>query len=146
MSVDQENVHPITAKIADLGLTCMEPTATSTLQADNPAWLAPEVMQGKATTTKADVYSYGIILYEILTRKFPFEEFDFKFTFEQMDAISKDHVRPTIPSGMPPILTALMKACWHPKPECRPCFREIVQFLVSARRDISSYPALDIIQ
>jgi len=143
MSVDQESVNPITAKIADLGLTCMEPTATSTLQADNPAWLAPEVMQGYPTTTKADVYSFGIVMYEILTRKFPFEEFDFKFQFEQVDAISKQHVRPTIPSAMPPILSELLKACWHPNPNSRPSFAEIVPLLVQAEKDIDTFPTLD---
>ncbi len=36
-------------------------------------WMAPEVAEGKEYTSKADVYSYGIIMYEILTRQEPYE-------------------------------------------------------------------------
>jgi serine/threonine protein kinase len=39
-------------------------------------WMAPEVMQEEPTTSKADVYSFGIVLWEIFTRRLPFRRFN----------------------------------------------------------------------
>lgn len=38
------------------------------------AWLAPEVMKGESYTEKADVFSYGIVLWELLTHEHPYAE------------------------------------------------------------------------
>ena len=38
-------------------------------------WMAPEVLQSQEYTHKADVYSYGIVLWEILTRQPPFRNY-----------------------------------------------------------------------
>jgi serine/threonine protein kinase len=37
-------------------------------------WMAPEIIKGQMYTEKADVYAFGIILWEILTRKEPYED------------------------------------------------------------------------
>jgi len=47
-------------------------------------------------TEKVDVYPYGIILWELLTCKTPFEEFSFTFSSQLEDAIVKEQLRPTI--------------------------------------------------
>ncbi len=44
---------------------------------DQPLWLAPEVIQRKSYNHKADVYAFGIILWELITRQHPFDEFPF---------------------------------------------------------------------
>ena len=36
-------------------------------------WMAPEVIEGRSYTEKADVFSYGIILWELLTRRIPYD-------------------------------------------------------------------------
>ena len=43
-------------------------------QVGTPMWMAPEVSMGKEYTEKADVYTFGIILREILTREEPYED------------------------------------------------------------------------
>ncbi len=42
--------------------------------AGTPQWMAPEVMEGQRYNGKVDVYSYGIMLTEIFTRKMPFAD------------------------------------------------------------------------
>ena len=38
-----------------------------------PVWMAPELLDAKQITAKADVYSFGIMLWEMLTRKQPYQ-------------------------------------------------------------------------
>jgi serine/threonine protein kinase len=92
-----------------------------------PLWMAPEVMMFRGFTEKCDIYSFGIVLWEILTRQEPFKEFhSFK---EFRDAICKRHVRPVIPDDTLPSLRDLVERCWHPDPTQRPDFTYIVAAL-----------------
>jgi serine/threonine protein kinase len=63
----------------------------------NPNWLAPEAMSKNCEyTEKVDVYPYGIILWELLSCKQPFEEYDFTFSSQLEDAIVREQLRPTV--------------------------------------------------
>jgi hypothetical protein len=73
------------------------------------------------------VYSYGIVLWEILTRDEPFSEYQSFDKFKE--AICIRHVRPEIPADCEPSLRALMESCWHPDPSKRPSFKEIIERL-----------------
>lgn len=48
----------------------------------NPTWLAPEVTKGNSYSEKSDVYAFGVIMHEIMTRRHPFEEFNFKLLYD----------------------------------------------------------------
>jgi len=115
-------------KVCDFGLSQILPTETgSTRDAKSakgtPLWMAPEVMMFKDFNEKADVYSFGIVLWEIVTRREPFEQYK-SFT-EFRNAVCRLHVRPEVPAGIPERLAHLMQACWAPEPEARPDFAAI---------------------
>lgn len=89
--------------------------------------MAPEVMMGESFNEKADVYSFGLILWFLLTTKEPYEEYEDLDLFSR--AVCLQHVRPPIPDKCDPGLRDLITRCWHPNASYRPNFTEIVQKL-----------------
>lgn len=85
--------------------------------------MAPEVMQFKEFNEKCDVYSFGIVLWEIATRQEPFRHHN-KFE-EFRTAVCKYHERPPIPANLEPALADLIRRCWVPVPAERPSFDTI---------------------
>lgn len=65
----------LSVKVADFGISCLESQSgsgkgfTSTYR-----WMAPEMIKGKSHTRKVDVYSFGIVLWELLTALIPFDD------------------------------------------------------------------------
>jgi len=92
-----------------------------------PLWMAPEVLLGKDVDEKADVYSFGIVLWEIMSGQEPFPHHDSYGTFKR--CITKEHERPPIPPDTHPSIKSLMERCWHPEPSKRPTFTEILPIL-----------------
>ncbi|XP_070064900.1 mitogen-activated protein kinase kinase kinase 7 isoform X2 [Drosophila virilis] len=64
-----------TLKICDFG-TVREIASKMTSSVGTPAYIAPEVLEGKIYTEKCDVYSFGIILWEVMSRKKPFHHLE----------------------------------------------------------------------
>lgn len=104
---------PSVAKVSDFGITGRmyaqqsKAKLSENREVQNPTWLAPEVLRGEGTSPASDVYAFGIILWELVTRQHPFAEFDHKFTVDLEEAI-KHGTRPTIPPDCPPSLSALI--------------------------------------
>ena len=71
---------------------------------DNPTWSAPELIKGDLINEKADVFSFGVIMWEMLTCKFPYEDLmaEYQFASRLCDAIVKWKLRPTIPKDLDP--------------------------------------------
>jgi len=94
-----------------------------------PLWMSPEVLLGQDVDEKADVYSFGIVLWEIITGQepFPYME-DFK---QFKNAITKLKERPVIPENTHPNLKSLMELCWDQDPNKRPTFQQILPLLDS---------------
>lgn len=113
----------LVAKVADFGLSLE--TELAALQCknnsvvDNPTWTAPEVLSHAKYTHKVDVYSFGVILWELLTRKHFFGEIKFMAQLEQEVKAGK---RPAIPSQCPIPYQRLIEACWAQDPQKRPDF------------------------
>lgn len=90
-----------------------------------PLYMAPEVMLGDEFNEKADVYSFGIVLWEILTRKEPFSQYSDYDEF--VTAICDEGVRPPIPEDCIPSLQKLMTECWDANPKKRPDITDVVK-------------------
>ena len=87
--------------------------------------MAPEVFEGNTYTEKCDIFSWGIILWEVLTRRLPFDEIrgnDLRVLW----AIHSGRRPPPI-LDCPEILENLMNRCWNKDTSVRPTMSEIVE-------------------
>ena len=128
-------------KIADFGLSRGMQWASSMKDkvVDNPVWLAPEVIMRKAYNEKVDVYSYGVILFEIVTQTRFLEEISFDYLKE--DAI-KQGKRAALPVDTNPILASLIQFCWAQDPNQRPSFDQVVECLEKRSIITSAKPSM----
>jgi len=90
----------------------------------NPIWQAPEMLRNEEYDEKVDIYSYGVILYEIFARKNYFSEKPQLFKIE--DAVLRGE-RPSIDEPCLPEYVEMMQRCWSQEPKQRPSFPEIIE-------------------
>lgn len=114
-------------KICDFGLSRENAEDEETLTAcGTPYWAAPEVILGAKYDQKADVYSFAIVLWEIITRE---EPYDGQPGMNIAFLVAQDGLRPDVPAFCPDPYAQLMTACWDDQPENRPSFTEILNTL-----------------
>ena len=124
-------------KVCDFGLSETKPSGRELYDRQpkgTPLYMAPEVMKQKKITEKVDVYSFGIVLWEIYARKEAYTEFEDYESF--FNNVVKQHYRPPLPPDALPALAELITQCWHHKPLLRPAFAEIVPKLEAIRLDV----------
>jgi serine/threonine protein kinase len=118
-------------KVCDFGLSVVKPRGEVLRDKDSipgtPLWMSPEVLQGKDVDEKADVYSYGLVLWEILSRAEPFLHHDNYAMFKRSVCFKNE--RPPMPENCLPSLRYLIEACWQKEPVKRPSFAQIIPML-----------------
>ncbi|XP_030563190.1 mitogen-activated protein kinase kinase kinase 7 [Drosophila novamexicana] len=109
-------------KICDFG-TVADKSTMMTNNRGSAAWMAPEVFEGSKYTEKCDIFSWAIVLWEVLSRKQPFKDIDNAYTIQWK--IYKGE-RPPLLDNCPKHIEQLMTACWKTAPEDRPSMNYIV--------------------
>lgn len=111
-------------KVCDFGLSTIVEQASRTLTAcGTPCWTAPEVLRNQRYTEKADVYSFGIVLWECATREDPFVGMP---PFQVIFAVGREGLRPPLPRICPPEFSKLITECWDEKPHVRPSMKDVL--------------------
>ncbi|XP_062415491.1 mitogen-activated protein kinase kinase kinase 7 isoform X1 [Pungitius pungitius] len=113
-------------KICDFGTACDIQTHM-TNNKGSAAWMAPEVFEGNNYSEKCDVFSWGIILWEVITRRKPFDEIGGP-AFRIMWAVHNG-TRPPLIHNLPKPIESLMTRCWSKDPSQRPSMEEIVKIM-----------------
>ncbi|KAH3765839.1 TKL protein kinase [Pelomyxa schiedti] len=91
-----------------------------------PLYTAPETLSGSRYAQKADVYSFGILMWTILTQELPFQDIESIYAVIQYVGGGG---RPHIPPSSPPWYGELMSHCWAHNPDDRPESAEAVTVL-----------------
>lgn len=90
-------------------------------------WMSPEVLSNAPYTDKSDVYSLGLIVWEVLMQQPFFEELKFNSQIEIQ--VVNHNYRPPLPSEISEKTRELIIECWSANPEERPTALEIVKRL-----------------
>jgi len=102
-------------------------------------WMSPESLADGIFTPLSDIWSYGVLLYEIITfGSFPFQGLSNNQVLENV----KSGATLTIPMGIKMQLGSLLKSCWSRTPTKRPAAGEIVELLYNNPRLVS--PCIDV--
>ncbi|CAK9225230.1 unnamed protein product [Sphagnum troendelagicum] len=146
---DEHDGH-VYAKVADFGLSKTKESSCTysnlTMDQGTTRWMAPELFGNVDQSVpiqvcqetqhpslsneqisrrypfKVDIYSFGMVCYEILTGNVPFHNI---ISVTELRTKIKDGLRPDLPEQCPHQLSKLIQECYHPDPATRPSFFEI---------------------
>ena len=128
-------------KVGDFGLSRYNTVSNGTTLSNlcgTMSHCAPEVFAGERFTTKSDVYSLGMVLWELAERvasgkySAPFKEYPFiTLDIQIIIQASQKHLRPTIHKDVPERFAALIRRCWDPDPDARPTTADLLAFIAT---------------
>ena len=95
-------------------------------------WMAPEVMRCEAPRRSADVYSFGVMLWELCALDTPYRSVRNKRLLVHL--VGDEGMRPPIPASCEDLWCGLMVRCWMGVPSERPSFQAVVAELREMRK------------
>ncbi|KEH43661.1 serine/threonine-protein kinase STY46 isoform X2 [Medicago truncatula] len=130
--MDAHNV----VKVADFGVArFLIQGGVMTAETGTYRWMAPEVINHQPYDQKADVFSFAIVLWELVTAKIPYDT----MTPLQAALGVRQGLRPELPKNGHPKLLDLMQRCWEAIPSSRPSFNEIRVELENLLLEVENY-------
>ena len=127
-----------TLKISDFGISRQWTEGDTKLSfAGTVSWMAPEVIRVESCSEKVDVWSFGVVLWELLTCEIPYKGVDQSAI---MWGVGNNSLQLPIPSTIPDGFKLLMKQCWSIKPRHRPSFQHILMHIDIAASELLDLP------
>ncbi|XP_024438846.1 serine/threonine-protein kinase EDR1 isoform X3 [Populus trichocarpa] len=122
-----------TVKVCDFGLSRLKHNTflSSKSTAGTPEWMAPEVLRNEPSNEKCDVYSFGIILWELATIRLPWSGMN---PMQVVGAVGFQNRRLEIPKEVDPLVARIIWECWQTDPNLRPSFAQLTVALKPLQR------------
>lgn len=120
-----DSVPHLRVKIADFGLSRMMRVGQDYVNTTNfgtLSYLAPEVLINGCISPPGDVYSFGMLMWELMTGATPWQGLNYGHLVHK---IVNEQIRPEIPDGTHPDIALLITSCWNTAPSQRPSFTDI---------------------
>jgi hypothetical protein len=114
------------AKVGDFGLSVAKDELFAT---GSPQWTAPETLRGRAPQMSADVFSFAMVMYELVASALPYAGLEPNYV--TVGLVTKMLPRPRLPadSEWPAEVLTLVRLCWDESPEARPSFGGVLDSL-----------------
>nr|XP_013801576.1 PREDICTED: mitogen-activated protein kinase kinase kinase MLK4 isoform X1 [Apteryx mantelli mantelli] len=126
--MEHDDICNKTLKITDFGLAREWHRTTKMSAAGTYAWMAPEVIKSSLFSKGSDIWSYGVLLWELLTGEVPYRGID---GLAVAYGVAVNKLTLPIPSTCPEPFAKLMKECWEQDPHIRPSFALILEQLTA---------------
>lgn len=122
-----------TARLGDFGLARPMPTSRATLTGETGTYLymSPEMVRHEVYDSKTDVWSFGVLLAELLTGHIPYQH-TFMTPVQIAMGVADEKLQPLLPGQLPTELLVLCHACCDFDPDMRPGFATLVEELEGA--------------
>ncbi|KZC13015.1 Mitogen-activated protein kinase kinase kinase 9 [Dufourea novaeangliae] len=135
--IENDDLQYKTLKITDFGLAREVYKTTRMSAAGTYAWMAPEVIKKSTFSKASDVWSYGVLLWELLTGETPYKGID---ALAVAYGVAVNKLTLPIPSTCPQPWRFLMEACWSSDSHSRPGFVAILVALDEVRSAFAATP------
>ncbi|WCJ26183.1 PAS domain-containing protein tyrosine kinase family protein [Euphorbia peplus] len=126
-----------TVKVGDFGLSKWKnATFLSTRSGrGTPQWMAPEVLRNEPSNEKSDVFSFGVILWELMTVSVPWSNLN---SLQVVGVVGFMDRRLEIPETIDPKIASLIRDCWQSDPGQRPSFEDIIDIMTTIMQSVTS--------
>ncbi|KAJ4950393.1 hypothetical protein NE237_027225 [Protea cynaroides] len=114
-----------TVKVGDFGLSKLKNATFITAKSGRgtPQWMAPEVLRNEPSDEKSDVFSFGVILWELMTESVPWAHLN---SLQVVGVVGFMDRRLDVPEALDPKVSSIIHDCWQSDPKCRPPFKDII--------------------
>lgn len=115
-------------KVCDFGLSRVKHHTflSSKSTAGTPEWMAPEVLRNERSNEKCDIYSFGVILWELSTSRVPWSGLN---PMQVVGVVGFQNRRLDIPEDVDPVIAQIIHDCWQNDPQLRPSFAQLIHRL-----------------
>uniref|UniRef100_A0ACD5YP81 Uncharacterized protein n=1 Tax=Avena sativa TaxID=4498 RepID=A0ACD5YP81_AVESA len=120
-------------KVSDFGMSRLKHHTflSSKSTAGTPEWMAPEVLRNEPANEMCDVYSFGVILWELATLRVPWSGLN---PMQVVGAVGFQNKRLDIPKEVDPQVASIIYSCWDNDPSKRPSFSQLLSPLKKLQR------------
>ncbi|XP_041108791.1 mitogen-activated protein kinase kinase kinase 21-like [Polyodon spathula] len=131
--IENNDIGKKTLKITDFGLAREWHNTTKMSAAGTYSWMAPEVIKSSLFSKGSDIWSYGVLLWELLTGEVPYRGID---GLAVAYGVAVNKLTLPIPSTCPEQFSKLMEECWEQDPHIRPSFTAILEQLAAIEEEV----------